>query len=358
MKRFFLSAGPARACCISVAIALVSLFAGSSAMAREHINIVGSSTVYPFAEAIAERFGQTTKYKTPKIESTGSGGGLKLFCEGLGLNTPDITNASRRIKQSEIDKCRNNDVKNIIEVKLGYDGIVIARSKKMSSMDLTLQDVFLALAKDVPDPSGAEKLVANPYKKWSDVNSRLPAIDIKVLGPPPTSGTRDAFVELALEGGCKTYSWLHAIKKTDKKRYMAICRSVREDGAFIDAGENDNLIVRKLIVNPNMLGIFGYSFLEQNADTLHGVTIDGVAPKFEAIAEGTYPVSRSLFFYVKKDHIGVVPGIMAYVEEALRDSTSSLTGYLVDKGLIPMSDEERQALIPPILSQSVLSAKL
>ena len=339
-------------------IFFVSFTASSTATAREQINIVGSSTVYPFAEAIAEQFGQTTQFKTPKIEATGSGGGLKLFCEGLGLDTPDIANASRRIKQSELDRCRANGVKNIIEVKLGYDGIVLARSRKSAAIPFKLKDIFLALAKEVPSPDNPEKLIPNPYKTWNAVASNLPKAEIKVLGPPPTSGTRDAFVELAMEGGCKTYPWIKALKKTDKNRYKTICRTVREDGAFIDAGENDNLIVRKLIVNPGMLGVFGYSFLEQNRDSLHGSTIGGVAPTFDAIADGDYPVSRSLYFYVKKDHIGVVPGLMDYVKEALKDDTGGEIGYLADKGLIPLSDDERAGLIPAVLERKTLPDKL
>ncbi|MDJ0928220.1 MAG: substrate-binding domain-containing protein, partial [Gammaproteobacteria bacterium] len=214
--------------------------------ARDYISIVGSSTVYPFATVVAEQFGRSTQFKTPKIESTGSGGGLKLFCAGVGVGHPDVTNSSRRIKASEVDMCASNGVTDIVEVKIGYDGIVLANSIDTAPMELSLRDVFLALAKDVPDPSGAEQLVPNPHKKWSDVNPRLPATDIEVLGPPPTSGTRDAFAELAMEGGCKNFDWIKAIKKQDKKRYKAICHGVREDGKYVEAGENDNLIVQKL----------------------------------------------------------------------------------------------------------------
>ncbi len=312
------------------------------AASRDYISIVGSSTVYPFATVVAEKFGKSTKFKTPKIESTGSGGGMKLFCSGVGVQHPDITNASRRIKKSEFDQCQNNGVKGIIEVKIGYDGIAIANSKKANRMDLSRKDIFLALAKQVPDPKGGEKLVDNPYKTWQDVNPALPPNKIEVLGPPPTSGTRDAFAELALEGGCKKIEWIKAMKATDKKKYKSICHTVREDGAYIEAGENDNLIVQKLEANKDALGIFGFSFLDQNTDKVQGSQIDGVAPEFEAIANGDYPVSRSLYFYVKKAHIGKVPGIQEFLAEWDKEGTWGDEGYLTDRGLIPMPKPERE----------------
>jgi len=296
----------------------------STAAARDSISIVGSSTVYPFATVVAERFGKSTDFRAPKVESTGSGGGLKLFCKGVGVATPDITNASRRI-----------------------------------------------LAKLVPGPDG--KLIENPNKTWKDVNAALPATKIEVLGPPPTSGTRDAFVELALEGGAKKVADIKALRKmkanqvdeikamvgklgieaawaaaVEKKGAKAkgkdvvkiIGRSVREDGAYIEAGENDNLIVNKLVANPNALGIFGFSFLDQNSDKVQGSIIDGNAPTFEAIASGDYKVSRPLYFYVKKAHIGTVPGIQEYLNTFVSEDTIGPDGYLVDKGLIPLGDEQ------------------
>jgi phosphate transport system substrate-binding protein len=328
-------------------VLLVTLFIASSfnlafaASARDYISIVGSSTVYPFATVVAEQFGKSTAYKTPKIESTGSGGGLKLFCSGVGVEHPDITNASRRIKQSEYDRCVANGVKEIIEVKIGYDGIVLANSKKVAPMKLTRKDIFLALAKDVPDPNGGEKLVPNPYKTWKDVNPALPAKSIEVLGPPPTSGTRDAFVELAMEGGAKKFALIKAMKKKDKNQYKAVCHTIREDGAYVEAGENDNLIVQKLEANPNAIGIFGFSFLDQNMDKIQGSFVDGVQPEFEAIADGQYPVSRPLYFYVKKAHVGVIPGIKEYLIEFTSDKAWGEDGYLAEKGMIPMPDEER-----------------
>ena len=253
---------------VSVIVLFMIASFGLANAARDYINIVGSSTVYPFATVVAEQFGKSTSFKTPKIESTGSGGGLKLFCAGVGVEHPDITNASRAIKKSEYDQCIANGVKEIVEVKIGYDGIVMANSKKAAPLKLTRKDIFLALAKDVPDPSGAEKLVPNPYKTWQDVNPALPSKSIEVLGPPPTSGTRDAFVELAMEGGAKSFGWIKAMGKTDKKKYKATCHTIREDGAYVEAGENDNLIVQKLEANPNAVGIFGFSFLDQNMDKL------------------------------------------------------------------------------------------
>jgi phosphate transport system substrate-binding protein len=313
-----------------------------SASARDYISIVGSSTVYPFATVVAENFGKTTRYKTPKIESTGSGGGLKLFCAGVGVRYPDITNSSRAIKSSEVKNCKKNGVTEIIEVKIGYDGIAVANSKKGGKLDIARKDLFLALAKHVPDPGGAKGLVANPYKTWRDVNKSLPNVKIEVLGPPPTSGTRDAFVELALEGGCKEIDWIKAMKKTDKKRYKAVCHTVREDGAYVEAGENDNLIVQKLIANPNALGVFGFSFLDQNSDKVQGSKIDGVSPEFETIADGSYPVSRPLFFYVKKAHVGTIPGMKEYLAEFTSEKAWGEDGYLSDRGLIPMPATERR----------------
>ncbi len=327
------------------AAAMLAVFAAGAAIAqsgRDYIAVVGSSTVYPFATVVAEQFGKSTRFKTPKIESTGSGGGLKLFCAGVGVQHPDITNASRRIKQSEVDTCAKNGVNDVIEVKIGYDGIAIANSKKASEMALTLRDVFLALAEEVPDPNGGEKLVANPYKTWKDVNPQLPARKIEVLGPPPTSGTRDAFAELAMEGGCKTFDWIKAMKKSNKREYKRICHTVREDGAYVEAGENDNLIVQKLDANPDAFGIFGFSFLDQNTDKMRGAAVGGVRPEFESIADGDYPISRALYFYVKKAHADVIPGMKEFLAEFTSEKAWGDEGYLADKGMIPMPKKERQ----------------
>jgi phosphate transport system substrate-binding protein len=321
------------------AVAGMALSMANAAEARDQIRIVGSSTVFPFSTAVAEQFGKTTKFKTPVVESTGSGGGLKLFCAGIGAQHPDMTNASRRIKKSEVERCAKNGVTDVVEIKVGYDGIVMANSKASAQMKISRKQIFLALAKDIPDANG--KLIPNPHKTWKDVDASLPDIKIEVLGPPPTSGTRDAFAELALEGGCKKFPDIKAMKKKDKKKYKAICHSIREDGAYVEAGENDVLIVRKLEANPNAFGVFGYSFLDQNADKIQGSLVDGKSPTFEAISDGSYPVSRPLYFYVKKAHVGSIPGMKEYVAEFTAEKAFGPDGYLTDKGLIPMGDKER-----------------
>ena len=321
--------------------AIVFMFSFTS-HARNQISVVGSSTVYPFSTVVAENFGRDTGMKTPKIESTGSGGGMKLFCAGLGVNHPDITNSSRRIKKSELEKCSKAGIE-VVEIKVGYDGIVIANSKKGEKFNLSKRDIFLALAKDVPEGNAeGGKLIPNPNKTWKEVNSNLPDIKIEVLGPPPTSGTRDAFNELAIEGGCKTFPNLKAIKKEDKKKYKAICRAVRQDGVYIEAGENDNLIVQKLAENKNALGVFGFSFLAENEDKIQGSNIDGNEPTFENIASKAYPVSRPLYFYIKTAHVDVIPGIREFVEAYTSDDAFGPDGYLSERGLIPMPDEERE----------------
>ncbi len=341
---------------ITFAVAAVaSIGVATAAQARDQIRIVGSSTVFPFSTAVAEQFGKSTRFKTPVVESTGSGGGLKLFCSGVGVQHPDVTNASRRIKKSEVDRCAKNGVKAITEVKIGYDGIVLANSRKAKATDITLKQLFLALAKSVPADDKGETLKDNPYKMWSDIDPSLPRRKIEVLGPPPTSGTRDAFVELAMEGGCKKFPAIEAMKKKDKKRYKAICHGIREDGAFIEAGENDVLIIQKLVANPNAYGIFGFSFLDSNADRIQGTVVNGVAPEFETISSGKYPVSRSMFFYVKQAHVGVIPGIEEYVGEFTAERAWGPDGYLVDKGLIPLSDADRKNTRQAAMSGAQLS---
>jgi phosphate transport system substrate-binding protein len=340
------------------ATVLMTMAITGTAEARDQIRIVGSSTVFPFAATVAEQFGKTTAFKTPVVESTGSGGGLKLFCAGIGDRHPDITNASRRIKTSEVKRCAGNGITDITEVKVGYDGIVLASSKSSAAWQLTLKDIFLALAHDIPTTDG--KTVKNSNQTWKDVNPALPAVKIEVFGPPPTSGTRDAFVELAMEGGCKSFKWIKALKKTDKKAYKALCHTVREDGAYVEAGENDNLIVQKLVANPKALGIFGFSFLDQNADKVQGSSIGGKQPSFDNISSGAYPISRALYFYVKQAHIGktgdknAVPGIMEYLSEFVSESAWGPDGYLSDKGLIPMSDQERKEWNANVLSSKKL----
>jgi phosphate transport system substrate-binding protein len=314
---------------------------------RDYISIVGSSTVYPFSTVVAERFGRNTKFKTPKVEPTGSGGGLKLFCDGVGVQYPDIANSSRRITATEVATCVEHGVNEIVEVKIGYDGIALANSKAGVQVDFTLRDIYLGLAKNVPDPEGGTKLVPNPYEAWSQVNPELPNAKIEVLGPPPTSGTRDAFLELAMEPGCKIFPAIAALPRDD---YLAACHTMRDDGGYVEAGENDNLIVQKLVANPRAFGIFGYSFLEQNADKVQGAQVDGTSPDFETIADGKYPISRPLYFYVKKAHVDVIPGIREYLKEFTSDSAWGDFGYLSDKGLIPLREDERRKVIAEVQS--------
>lgn len=333
-------------------LATTAAIAAVPAQARDQINIVGSSTVYPFATVVAERFGRATGNPTPTIESTGSGGGLKLFCDGVGVNTPDITNSSSYIKQSQFDACAEKGI-DIIEVLIGYDGIAFANSKESEKLDVSQKDVFLALAAEVPGDKKGE-LIDNPYETWQDVNASLPPVKIRVLGPPPTSGTRAAFVELVMEKGCSKIDWIKELKSTDKSKWETICGSMREDGAFVEAGENDNLIVQKLTADPSSFGIFGYSFLDQNSATLQGASFDGVDISFDTIANGEYPVSRPLHFFVKKQHIGVIPGIMEYVNTFLSDAAQDDFGYLAEKGLIPLSGAELEAMRASVNAQTEL----
>ncbi len=329
------------------ALAFAGLALAGPAEAREQIRIVGSSTVFPFSTAVAEHFGKTTTFKTPVVESTGSGGGMKLFCSGIGLAHPDVTNASRRMKASEFENCKAAGI-TVTEVKIGFDGIVLANSKKSGRFELTKEQVFLALAEKVPVDG---RLVENPYQRWSDIDPSLPDVKIEVLGPPPTSGTRDAFVELAMEGGCKALEGA-----ADLGLAKDACHVIREDGRFIEAGENDNLIVQKLQANPNALGIFGFSFLDQNADKIQGSLVNKVAPTFENIAAGDYGISRSLFFYVKKEHVGKVPGLQEFVREFSSERAWGEEGYLVDKGLIPLPDADRKAMREQAVSLAELTA--
>ncbi len=336
---------------VSVTTATTLLIGSFSALAapggRNYITIVGSSTVYPFSTTVAERFGKLGTFKTPKVESTGTGGGMKLFCAGMGIDTPDIVNASRRIKTSEVETCASNGVKNITEVKIGYDSLTVAIAKSAPPMKLTREQLYLALAKMVPDPKGTEKLVKNPYKTWQDINKSLPDIKIQVMVPPTTSGTRDSFVELVMEHSCKEYAWLESMEKSNKDEFKVACDTLREEGSYaVIASENDNLTVQKVAMEKgNILGIFGYSFLEQNADKVQAVVIDNAAPTFENIASGKYPLSRPLYFYVKKGHVDSVPGILAFVAEFSSKAAAGADGYLADKGLIPMSDIERSQVI-------------
>ena len=307
----------------------------SAQAGRDFITVVGSSTVYPFTTTVAEKFGRQGRFKTPKVESTGTGGGIKLFCNGVGPQHPDVANASRRMNASEFDTCRKNGVRDIIEVRVGYDGLTLAESKRGPVMNLTRKQVYLALAKQIPDPANPTALIPNPYTTWNQIDKSLPATKIEVLGPPPTSGTRDSFNELYMEAGCRTYPWLNTLRGQDEKRFKRICHTLREDGAFVEAGENDNLIVQKIEANRTAIGIFGFSFLEENMDKLRGSKIDGIEPTYETISSGKYPASRPLFIYVKKAHIGVIPGLQEFVNEYVSDKALGEEGYLTDRGLVP-----------------------
>jgi phosphate transport system substrate-binding protein len=313
--------------------------ATASVEADEQVRVVGSSTVYPFSTVVAERFGRATDFKTPIIESTGTGGGFKLFCAGTDLNTVDITNASRAIAPSELGMCAKNGVKDIIEVKMGYDGIVLANGINARSFSITTRDIYLALAETVPSENGGFK--KNTARLWSDVNPNLPPSQIEVLGPPPTSGTRDAFVNLAMETGCISFQELKNMASGKDPRFKGICHTIREDGAYIEAGENDNLIIQKLTANENALGIFGFSFLNQNNDRVKAASINGVEANFTSIADGSYVISRPLFFYVKGEKIKSVKSLKPFVESFISNASIGKNGYLTYRGLIPMGNKER-----------------
>ncbi|MDQ2083326.1 PstS family phosphate ABC transporter substrate-binding protein [Xanthobacteraceae bacterium Astr-EGSB] len=328
--------------------------ATGAAEARDQIRIVGSSTVYPFTTAVAEQLGKTAGIKTPVVESTGTGGGMKLFCAGVGEGHPDATNASRRMKKGEFASCQKNGVKDIVEITVGFDGISVAQSKDGAPMKLTLAQLFLAIAKEVPGADG--KLVANPNKNWSDIDKSLPNTKIEVLGPPPTSGTRDALHELLLEHGAAAIPALAALKKSDSKAFDKAWKSLREDGAYVEAGENDNLIVQKLVANKNAFGIFGYSFLEENTSKLRGVSLNAVEPTYENIAGGKYPGSRLLYVYVKKQHVGVVPGIDKFVAEYVSPKAIGEDGYLSKKGLVTLPKAEADKVRKSVLDMQPMSA--
>ncbi|KAB2939434.1 PstS family phosphate ABC transporter substrate-binding protein [Hyphomicrobium sp.] len=343
------------ACTAAAAVVGTFAFAGT-AVARDQIRIVGSSTVYPFTTAVAEQFGKSGGGKTPVVESTGTGGGMKLFCAGVGEGHPDLTNASRAIKKGEYEDCQKNGVKDIVEIKVGIDGLTIAQSKAGAETKLTRQQVFQALAEQVPDKDG--KLIPNPYKNWSDIDPSLPNVKIEVLGPPPTSGTRDSFHELFMEKGAEAFPSLKDLKKADSKAFDKVWKSIRKDGAYVEAGENDNVIVQKLEANKDAYGVFGYSFLEENTAKLRGVPIEGVEPEYDAISAGKYKGARPLFVYVKKQHVGVVPGIDKFVEEYVSEKAMSKDGYLARKGLVALPKEEADKVRETALGMKTLSAEL
>jgi len=313
---------------------------GGGQAARAGIWATGSSTVFPFASRVAENFHRTSGGAAPRVESLGTGGGLQQFCQGVGPSTPDIADASRPMKASEWALCQKNGVTDIVEIKIGFDGIVVATARTGASFDFELNDLYEGLAREVPGADGA--FVANPVTQWNQVNRRLPAQRIQVYGPPPTSGTRDAFLELAMSPGGMLVPATAALA-SDKTRFETLTHTLREDGGWIDSGENDNAIVQTLAKTPGALGVFGYSFLAQNLDTVKAETIDGVAPTFETIADGSYPLSRSLYLYVKKQNIGVTPGLADFVREFVSDAAAGRGGYLQDRGLVPLPADQLAA---------------
>jgi phosphate transport system substrate-binding protein len=313
--------------------AVAALCTGGPALARDQIKIVGSSTVFPYTQAVAEEFGKKTGKKAPVVESTGTGGGMKIFCQGIGEDKPDITGASRAMKKSEYELCTENGVDDVTEVLIGYDGLSLAQSKKGKPMDLTKEQIFLALAAEVPD---GDKLVKNPNKKWSDIDSSLPDVAITAYGPPPTSGTRDAFVELAMHEGCEELEYF----KKNEDQIKEKCTPMRQDGPFIEAGENDNLIVQRIEADPNAVGIFGYSFLYENKDKLQGVKIGGVEPSFDTIGDGSYGLSRPLFVYIKNPHRKVIGGMDEFIVEYVSDDSMGEDGYLHERGLVVLPEDK------------------
>ncbi len=323
---------------LALATALLLSFHGEVlAGGRDHIHIVGSSTVFPFTTVAAENFSYDTGMPAPVVEKTGTGSGMKAFCAGVGQSTPDIVNASRAMKQSEKDLCEKHGVTDITEIKIGYDGIVIAQNNQSPAFLITRQQLWQALSKNIYE--GGE-WIANPFRNWQEINADLPDQRIKIIGPPPTSGTRDAFVELVMEKGCEAYLQIQGLDDSQAVD-AAQCGAIREDGRYIDAGENDNYIVRRLISDNELIGVFGFSFLDQNSDVLRGLIVEGHAPDFEEIARGDYPVSRSLYIYVKNAHIPIIDGLVDFVTSFVSDDAIGEDGYLVDKGLIPLSDAER-----------------
>ena len=317
-------------------VAAAAIAVSGAAQARDQIRIVGSSTVFPYTQAVAEEFANATAKKAPVVESTGTGGGMKIFCQGIGVQHPDLTGASRAMKKSELELCKKNGVTNVTEVLLGFDGLSFAVSRKGADMDISKRQLFLALAAEVPVNG---KIVKNPYTRWTEIDKRLPDQKIQVFGPPPTSGTRDAWVELVMEEGCETFSEIKALGKQKQKE---VCQRMRQDGPFIEAGENDNLIVQRLEADSTAYGIFGFSFLYENKDKLKGAKVEGVVPSFETIEAGTYKISRPLFFYVKNAHRGVIPGLNEFVAEYVSEKAMGPRGYLSERGLVPLADAKRK----------------
>lgn len=337
---------------------IASALLATTLSARDQIKIVGSSTVYPFSSSVAEEFGATTKFPTPVVESTGTGGGMKLFCAGVDLNTPDITNASRRMKDKEFKMCEENGVTDITEALIGFDGIAIAQSASVKSFNVTKEQLALAVAEEVPSKDG-KSLVKNPYKKWSDIDATLPDREIVVYGPPKSSGTRDSFEELVMQHVFEkmpVYTDLFKADEKANKKYKAYS-VIRTDGAYVESGENDNLIVQKLTKNDAALGIFGYSFLEENKDKVVGITVDNIAPTAETISSGKYPVARSMYFYIKNQHASEVPALKEYTNLFMSEKMIGTDGILTELGLVILTDDVRAAARTKVMNSEKLTAE-
>jgi len=354
-------------CVSAIAISLAMGAQAAEAQSRDSIRIVGSSTVFPFTTAASENFGATSGFRTPVVESTGTGGGMNLFCAGVGLRHPDITGASRRMLPSEFELCQRNGVTSITEIPLGSDGIVVARAGGTPDIDVERRELYLGLAATIPMPvdsdgepvfnaSGAllsgrdfndvaayscDAFIPNPHRLWSDVSNDLPADRIEVLGPPPTSGTRDSWIELGIQPGARQIECLDALSESDEDRFDEVSSRLREDGPWIDSGENDNVIVQTIVNSDTAFGVFGYSYLEQNSGRLNAVTIEGVAPEYDDISEGVYPIARTMFVYVKNQHVAAVPGIAEWIEELTSEDAFGPFGYLADRGLVALPEARR-----------------
>jgi len=338
---------------LAISALIIASATAASAQSRDQIRIVGSSTVFPYTQAVAEQFANSTGAPSPIVESTGTGGGMQIFCQGIGEQHPDLTGASRAMKASEYELCQSNGVDNVSEALIGYDGLSLAISRANDSdWNLSLAEIYLALAAQVPVD---DEWSANPYTKWNQINSELPDVDILAYGPPPTSGTRDAFVELAMHAGCQE---LDFVKNGgfDGDWVEKNCSRMRTDGPFVEAGENDNLIVQRLNADPNAVGIFGYSFLYENLDTLKAVKVAGVEPDENTIGDFSYPISRPLYFYTKNAHRGVIPNFEEFIEEYMSEDALAPGGYLSERGLVPLSEEKRAELQKAVLSAEPMSA--
>ncbi|MGF1552058.1 MAG: PstS family phosphate ABC transporter substrate-binding protein [Paracoccaceae bacterium] len=323
----------------AVAVALVAMPLAADAQSRENIRVVGSSTVYPFTTAVAENFARNTGNPAPVVESTGTGGGFQLFCQGVGTQFPDINDASRAMTSSERESCASNGVENVTELQIGNDGIVLAADKSVDTVELTRAQIWQALAAETVQDG---EIVDNPYESWSDIDDSLPDQEITVFGPPTTSGTRDAFVELAMETGCEEFE---AVTSLDEERMEEVCTTMRTDGGFVEAGENDNVIVQRLSSQPGSFGIFGFSYYDQNKSNLQAASVSGAQPTAENIANEDYPLSRPLFIYVKDAHVGSIPGLQEFLTYYMSDEVIGENGLLLDQGLIPMDQSKREEMV-------------